>query len=108
MICATSYVNGKRTLPEAPFKKYLNANCNGSCFRCNCLNTWWDRFKYTVDDLLSRSNVHTCTTSVKSPDEKKAKKQGVGCINKYGNCKARFPRQTYNTTQVDPETGAST
>ena len=70
------------------------------------MNTWWDRFKYTVDDLLSRSNVHTCTTSVKSPDEKKAKKQRVGCINKYGNCKARFPRQTYDTTQVDPETGA--
>jgi len=32
-------------------------------------------------------------------------RRGLG-INKYGNCKARFPRQTFEKTEVDPKTGA--
>ena len=27
-------------------------------------------------------------------------------INKHGNCKAQFPRQIFEETQVDPKTGA--
>ena len=30
----------------------------------------------------------------------------LSCINKYGNCKVRFPRTLYEQTQVDPKTGA--
>ena len=37
---------------------------------------------------------------------KKVKKEWRGCINKHGNCKARFPRQLFEETQVDPKTGA--
>jgi len=33
-------------------------------------------------------------------NRKRAKK---GCINKQGNCKARFPRQIFEETQVDPK-----
>src|SRR6202167_2696649 len=37
---------------------------------------------------------------------KKKKKERRGCINKHGNCKAQFPRQTFEKTEVDPKTGA--
>jgi hypothetical protein len=82
------------TMPEAPPPLCLKNECKGFCFRCTCLNVWWHRYKYILDDLLSRSNVHTCTMAMESADEKKAKKQRVGCINKYGKCKARIPRPT--------------
>jgi len=61
--------------------------------------------KNTVDDLILRSNVHKCRTSIPA-DEKKQKKEQRGCINKHGNCKAIFPRQTFEKTEVDPKTGA--
>src|ERR1700726_944110 len=38
--------------------------------------------------------------------KKKQKKERRGCINKHENCKARFPRQTFEKTDVDPKTGA--
>jgi len=37
---------------------------------------------------------------------KNRKKERRGCINKHGNCKARFPKQTFEKTEVDPKTGA--
>jgi len=49
--------------------------------------------------------VHQCRTSIPA-DEKKSKKERRGCINKHGNCKAQFPRQIFEETQVDPKTGA--
>ena len=74
---------------------------------CKCENTanWWGNFKNTVDDLILWSNVHQCHTSIPA-DEKTSKKEWRGCINKYGNCKARFPRQIFEDTQVHPKTGA--
>ena len=39
-------------------------------------------------------------------DEKAVKKDRPGCINKHGNCKARFPREVFEQTEVDPKTGA--
>ena len=52
-----------------------------------------------------RSNVHKCRTSIPA-DEKKQKKERRGCINKHGNCKAQFPRQIFEKTEVDLKTGA--
>src|SRR5882724_3840036 len=37
---------------------------------------------------------------------KNKKKERRGCINKQGNCKAQFPRQIFDRTEVDPKTGA--
>ena len=62
-------------------------------------------FKNTVDDLILRSNVHMCHTSIPA-DEKRQKKEQRGCINKHGNCKAQFPRKTFDETEVDSNTGA--
>jgi len=57
------------------------------------------KFQNTVDDLILRSNVHKCRNSIPA-DEKKQKKERRGCINKHGNCKARFPKQTFEKTEV--------
>jgi hypothetical protein len=57
------------------------------CESCENTANWWQIFKNTVDDLILRSNVHKCHTSIPA-DEKKQKKERRGCINKHGNCKA--------------------
>ena len=77
---------------------------NDNCSDCQALETWWNRFRATVDDLIFKSNVHTCRGQ--KSDEKAVKKDKPGCINKHGNCKARFPREVFEQTEVDPKTGA--
>jgi len=51
-----------------------------------------------------KSNVHTCRGQ--KSDKKAVKKDRPGCINKHGNRKARFPREVFEQTEVDPKTGA--
>ena len=48
--------------------------------------------------------MNECCTSV-AENEKKQKKECRGCLDKSGNCKARFPREIFDETQVDPNTG---
>jgi hypothetical protein len=100
---AKEYRDPTQTLPDAPSEP-TDCDCN-KCESCENTTNWWQNFKNTVDDLILRSNVHKCRTSVPA-DEKKQKKEQRGCINKHGNCKARFPRQTFEKTEVDPKTGA--
>ncbi|KIM73419.1 hypothetical protein PILCRDRAFT_50220, partial [Piloderma croceum F 1598] len=85
-IKAKEYRDPTQTLPDAP-PEPTECDCN-KCESCENTANWWQNFKTTVDDLILRSNVHK------------------GCINKHGNCKARFPRQTFEKTEVDPKTGA--
>src|ERR1700733_2610171 len=100
---AKEYRDPTQTLPDAP-PKPTECDCN-KCESCENTANWWQNFKNTVDDLILRSNVHKCRNSIPA-DEKKQKKERRGCINKHGNCKARFPRQTFEKTEVDPKTGA--
>ena len=97
------YKDPTQTLPDVP-PEPADCDCN-KCESCEGTANWWRNFKITVDDLILRSNVHKCRTSIPA-DEKKQKKERRGCINKHGNCKARFPRQTFDKTEVDPNTGA--
>ena len=69
------------------------------------LKNWWEKFRATVDDLVLRSNVHNCGKN-QSTNEKAPKKDRPTCINKQGKCKARYPRELFEQTQVDPQTGA--
>src|SRR6202167_2752778 len=100
---AKEYKDPTQTLPDAP-PEPTDCNCN-KCESCESTANWWQKFKNTVDDLILRLNVHKCRTSIPA-DEKKQKKERRGCINKHGNCKARFPRQIFEKTEVDPKTGA--
>jgi hypothetical protein len=57
------------------------------------------RFKETVDDLLLRSNQHDHSVYENGNDISY-------CLNSKGQCKRRFPRETFEQTTVDPKTGA--
>jgi hypothetical protein len=99
-----TYKDPTQTLPVPPPKSCEKKNCE-TCEACKDICNWKEEFEHTVDDLILRSNVHECRTSVDA-DEKSKKKERRGCLNKRGTCKARFPRQIFDETQVDPKTGA--
>ncbi|TFK58113.1 hypothetical protein BDN72DRAFT_782501, partial [Pluteus cervinus] len=81
------YEDPVETLPIPPPEK-CSKQC-GLCDQCQSYNTWYIYFTTTTDDLISKSNVHKC-----------------GCMdNKWGKCRARFPRPIVEKTIVDPETG---
>jgi len=97
------YQDPTQTLPEAP--PSLCDDHDDSNANCECLESWWDKFRHVVDDLVFRSNVHNCQRNL-SNGEKANKKDRPTCINNHGQCKARFPRQTFDETEVDLKTGA--
>jgi hypothetical protein len=68
---------------------------------------------------LLRSNIHICRGGARELKLKTAKNKGksrnqkekytlyTGCrSNKFGKCKARFPRKIFEHTMVNPNTGA--
>ena len=99
-----NYKDPTKTLPiPPPSTRCKNERCN-NCADCILLKSWWSDFKDTVDDLLIRSNRHTCTQLKEQyVGEEKVRK---ACLNKKGECKARFPREVVPETMVDPLTGA--
>lgn len=99
------YVDPTRQMPEPP-----PAPCEDKCDECKAcksLSSWWGRFRDTVDALIYRSNVHTCSSTLNRDGTQKRNKEHKGCLdNIWGKCKARFPRKLFAQTEVDPETGA--
>jgi Helitron helicase-like domain at N-terminus len=69
---AKEYKDPTQTLPDAP-PESTDCDCN-NCENCENTASWWENFKNTVDDLILRSNVHKCCTSIPA-DEKKQKKE---------------------------------
>jgi hypothetical protein len=101
-----SYRDPTETLPQPPpplceSKHDLDENCD----KCDELSKWWKYFDNVVDDLVSKSNVHNCDRGI-NKDGSSNKKYTSCKDNKYGKCKARFPRPIYSCTEVDSETGA--
>jgi hypothetical protein len=99
-----NYQDPTQILPEAP-PSLCDNDCSDNCDSCKHLGSWWNKFKHEVDDLIYHSNRHNCGKN-QSSGEKSYKKDRPTCINKYGNCKARFPRQVFTQTEVDSKTGA--
>jgi hypothetical protein len=98
------YTDPTQTLPEAP-ATVCDATSKECFVECKCIDSWWSGFEHTVDDLIFRSNVHRCGKN-KFDSGKPSDKSKPNCINKHGNCKARFPRETFKQTEVDLKTGA--
>ncbi|KAJ7122509.1 hypothetical protein C8R43DRAFT_841519, partial [Mycena crocata] len=87
------------------------------CAKCETIAAWWLRYELEVDDLILRSNVHECRQSVQDKQDEEKKKdwrhlkpkktqarkywERRGCLSKTGICKARFPRELFETTHVD-------
>jgi hypothetical protein len=93
-----NYEDPTETLPEPPPPQCF-LSCD-TCEKCCASKKWWNQYANTVDDLLLKSNVHSCNVGSNKSTFKRC------TDNAYGTCKAHFPRQTYQHTQVDPESGA--
>ncbi|KAJ7267069.1 hypothetical protein C8J57DRAFT_1023160, partial [Mycena rebaudengoi] len=79
------YSDPTQVLPVAP---PTQCDCNRSnCTKCISLKKWRRHYVETVDDLMLRSNVHSCTRSD-------------------GSCSARFPRDVHLKTEVDLNDGS--
>ena len=101
-----SYKDPTETLPHAPPQICSLAHTNNAeCQKCNNLNNWWKNFENTVDDLISKSNIHNCERG-SNKDGSASQKKASCKDNKYGKCKARFPRPIFKSTEVHPETGS--
>jgi hypothetical protein len=79
---------------------YCEKNGCQNCDNCEKMNEWNKQFENTVDDILLHSNAAPFLWKMK-----RNKRKSGGCLDKSGNCRARFPRETFNETQVDPNTG---
>ncbi|KAF9455717.1 hypothetical protein BDZ94DRAFT_1293114 [Collybia nuda] len=98
-----SYKDPTQILPDPPPPMCTQKECSDDdCSKCKKLDTWWEKFEETVDDIVLRSNVHNCRKNKINDSNFKR----PACINKDGKCKARFPRQVYEQTEVDLKTGA--
>ncbi|KAJ7248014.1 hypothetical protein C8J57DRAFT_1438014 [Mycena rebaudengoi] len=84
------YSDPTQVLPVPPPEP---CGCKWSgCGRCAAITTWRRHYVETVDDLMLRSNVHSC--------------QSPGCTRSDGTCSARFPREVHLTTEVDTKDGS--
>ena len=110
------YENPTETLPIPP-PLQCNQNECGGCKSCKTTSSWETQFNSTVDDILLHSNLHKCTGGTKQYEKKKMKYKNkntvdkyqpvTGCLsNKWGKCKARFPRKTFEHTEVNMDNGA--
>ena len=95
-----SYQDPTQTLPKEP-PTSSESDKSTSDDASQLLSHWWLKFKDIVDDILLRSNIHTCSSS----DPEKSKFKPKGCLNKDGICKARFPRPIVPKTIVNIEDG---
>lgn len=86
-----NYVNPIGELPAGPPEKCVH-EFSEDCNDCSSHETWWRQYESTVDDILLKSNMHICRLN--------------RCFPAGGSCKARFPRDTFSCTMMDPETGA--
>jgi hypothetical protein len=103
-----NYHDPTETMPRPPPPMCaLKHKETTTCEKCDQLHNWWEQFSETVDDIISKSNIHNCERETNKDGSKNKKVMYIGCKNnKFGTCKARFPRAVYEKTEVDPTTGA--
>jgi len=105
------YVDPTQSLPIPPPPKcseHPAIATHPNCKQCLALSEWQKQYNRTTDDLLFRSNVHNCNRGTRKDGTRKKNKASAGCMdNKWGKCRARFPRVTALKTYID-ETGAIT
>ena len=108
---SSDYTDPTQSLPKPPPKEctiHLGVTTEVECKPCVALLEWKKQYDRTTDDLLFRSNVHSCNRGIRKDGTRKKNKASAGCMdNKWGKCRARFPRLTALKSFVD-EVGAIT
>ena len=101
------YVDPTQTLPVPPPSLCnIHAIPQDDCCRCDKFQKWNTDYQLTTDHLLLRSNVHSCNRGTRKDGTRKKNTTYAACMdNRFGKCKARFPRLTAHETTID-ETGA--
>ena len=106
-----SYMDPTQTLPVPPpplCKLHPENSVEIDCKQCNEFQQWDNNYRSTTDDLLLRSNVHSCNRGTKKDGTRKKNKTYASCMdNRWGKCKARFPLPVVPESVID-ETGAVT
>ncbi|KAF8234184.1 hypothetical protein L208DRAFT_1263255 [Tricholoma matsutake] len=105
-MASENYEDPTETLPVAPLPVCTITN-HQNCDKCTAMTLWTKKYYETVDDLLLKSNVHTCTTN-RSKNGSQHKLCSFTCCldNIWNKCKAQFPRPLFEYTTVDKETGS--
>ncbi|KAH6888301.1 hypothetical protein BKA70DRAFT_1121501, partial [Coprinopsis sp. MPI-PUGE-AT-0042] len=95
-VMKSGYIDPTQTLPDPPPPLCTaNHDTGDACDVCYQLCMWWQRYRYTVDDILLRSNVHTCRSKDPTKDKtasetdiklKQGKGGAKGCLNHEGVC----------------------
>jgi hypothetical protein len=103
------YSDPTQTSPEAPPPL---CSCEDICEACDISENWWSNLDEVTDNLILRSNVHSCRRPVASTDFAKTRQPRTkirteirGCLRKDGTCSAKFPRDVFVKTEVGPEDG---
>ena len=109
------YTDPTQTLPLPPPKlcninhiavDSSNEENSTNCMPCSKWLSWWTYVTNTIDDLLTKSNVHSCDHNV-NKDGSRKNNAFSGCKdNKWGKCKAQFPHSLFTKSKIDTLTGA--
>jgi hypothetical protein len=107
------YQNPMQTLPVPPPEE-CTAHSDESmqdeslelCYHCKEWSTWWGAFRQTVDDIVSRTTIHECGDGKRKNGTDDTTGRVRNCLNnKWGKCRARYPRKTFLKSGVDAVTG---
>ena len=110
-----NYTDPTQTLPLHPPNlceiNHITSNSTDEvkptdCMLCSKWLSWWTCAINTIDDLLFKSNIHNCDHNLNKNGSRK-NNTSSGCKdNKWGKCKARFPRSLFTKSTIDTLTGA--
>jgi hypothetical protein len=101
---SADYQDPTETLPTPP-PLLCKKQCN-ECLKCNRKQGWWSSFFSTIDDILLKSNVHKCYSTLRKDGKQSGRFAFTGCLdNRFGKCKARFPRTIFPQIVVNYATG---
>ncbi|TFK61824.1 hypothetical protein BDN72DRAFT_741251, partial [Pluteus cervinus] len=100
------YPNPIETLPSAPPTCMCLQNMSQHAEHC-AYKTWRQQYPQMVDHIIAKSNIHKCSTNLKENGSRMKGREYKGCLdNKWGKCRARFPRDTHEKTELDYDTGS--
>ncbi|KAJ8694074.1 hypothetical protein PTI98_009007 [Pleurotus ostreatus] len=98
------YVDPISTLPQVPPKLCRCSRSSKDCPFCCKEEEWWSYYERTVDDIILQSNVHDCDRYLNKDGSQNKKHIYRGCRdNKWGKCKARFPRPLQQDTKINED-----